>query len=111
MVQVHCDEGVAIRIGPKPCVRGREAADEASAGERTGQPLSPVMSLSRVPTVSKDRKATRPCAPARAHGRPGGVVDPGMCGSLLPGNREISRPTTGRRGRLVRIGKARSRSR
>src|SRR3954452_25585796 len=81
MVQVHCDEGVAIRIGPKPCVRGREAADEPSAGERTGQPLSPVMSLSRVPTVSKDRKATRPCAPARAHGRPGGVVDPGMCGS------------------------------
>jgi hypothetical protein len=47
MVQVHCDEGVAIRIGPKPCVRGREAADEASAGERTGQPLS--RERSRIP--------------------------------------------------------------
>ena len=40
MVQVHCDEGVAIYIGPEPCVGIREDADEASAGERTGQPLS-----------------------------------------------------------------------
>jgi RNA-directed DNA polymerase len=39
-VQVHCDEGVAIRIGPKPCVSIREGAGEASAGEHTGQPLS-----------------------------------------------------------------------
>ena len=39
-MQVHCDEGVAIRIGPKPCVGVREDAGEASAGDRTGQPLS-----------------------------------------------------------------------
>jgi hypothetical protein len=39
-VQVHCDEGVAIHIGPKPCVCAREGAGEASAGERIGQPLS-----------------------------------------------------------------------
>jgi hypothetical protein len=40
VVQVHCDEGVATRIGPAPCVSGREAGGEASAGEHIGQPSS-----------------------------------------------------------------------
>jgi hypothetical protein len=40
VVQVHRDEGVAIRIGPESCVAIREDAGEASAGERAGQPLS-----------------------------------------------------------------------
>ena len=39
-MQVHCDEGVAIHIGPKPCASIREDVGEASAGERAGQPLS-----------------------------------------------------------------------
>ena len=39
-MQVHYDEGVAIHIGPKPCVAIRKDADEASAGEGTGQPLN-----------------------------------------------------------------------
>jgi hypothetical protein len=39
-VKVHCDEGVAIRIGPEPCVVVREGKGEASAGECIGQPLS-----------------------------------------------------------------------
>jgi hypothetical protein len=39
-VQVLHDEGVAIHIGPEPCVGPREGAGEASAGEPTGQPLS-----------------------------------------------------------------------
>ena len=39
-MQVRCDEGVAIHIGPKPCVCAREGAGEASAGERIGQSLS-----------------------------------------------------------------------
>jgi hypothetical protein len=39
-VEVRCNEGVAIRIGPEPCVDVREGAGEASAGERIGQPLS-----------------------------------------------------------------------
>jgi len=39
-VEVHCDEGVATHIGPEPCAGLREGAGEASAGERTGQPLS-----------------------------------------------------------------------
>ena len=39
-MQVRHDEGVAIRIVPKPCVTFREEVDEASAGACTGQPLS-----------------------------------------------------------------------
>ena len=39
-MKVHYDEGVATHIGPEPCVSGREAGGEASAGDRTGQPSS-----------------------------------------------------------------------
>jgi hypothetical protein len=39
-VQVRYDEGLAIRIGPEPCVGTREGDGEASAGEHIGQPLS-----------------------------------------------------------------------
>jgi hypothetical protein len=39
-VKVHCDEGVAIHIGPEPCAGVREDVGEASAGVRAGQPLS-----------------------------------------------------------------------
>ena len=39
-MQVHCNEGVAIRIGPESCVCIREDTDEALTGERIGQPLS-----------------------------------------------------------------------
>jgi hypothetical protein len=36
-VKVRHDEGLAIRIGPEPCVTIREGGGEASAGERMGQ--------------------------------------------------------------------------
>ena len=39
-MQVRRNEGVAIHIGPEPCAGTREDTGEASAGERTGQPLS-----------------------------------------------------------------------
>jgi hypothetical protein len=39
-VQVHCDEGIANHIGPKPCADIREGVGEASAGVRAGQPSS-----------------------------------------------------------------------
>ena len=39
-MQVPCDEGIANRIGPKPCAGIREDVGEASAGVRAGQPLS-----------------------------------------------------------------------
>jgi hypothetical protein len=58
-VQVHCDGGVAIHIGPEPCVVAREGNGEASVGERIGQPLSRVRNSSRAPTLCVERKATR----------------------------------------------------
>ena len=39
-MQVHCDEGAALHIGPDPCTGIRADVGEASAGERIGQPLS-----------------------------------------------------------------------
>ena len=39
-MEVRYGGGVAIRIGPEPCVTIREGGGEASAGERMGQPLS-----------------------------------------------------------------------
>ncbi len=39
MLKVRHDEGVAICIGPEPCVGAREGVGEASVGERTGPPL------------------------------------------------------------------------
>ena len=39
-MRVRRDEGVATHIGPEPCAVIREGVGEASAGERTGQPLS-----------------------------------------------------------------------
>ena len=39
-MRVRHDEGVANHIGPEPCVGGREAGGEASAGDGAGQPLS-----------------------------------------------------------------------
>ncbi len=39
-MQVRYDEGLAIRIGPEPCVGTREGDGEASVGEHIGQPLS-----------------------------------------------------------------------
>ena len=109
-MRVRYDEGLAISIGPAPCVAVREGCGEASAGERIGQPLSRERVLSRVPTPSTGWKAIRSGASARASERPGVVADPGMCGRSLTGNREISRPACGRTPQ-VRIGKARSRSR
>ena len=61
-MQVHYDEGVAIHIGPEPCVGVREDGDEASVGEGIGQPLSRERVLSWVPTPCILWKATHPVA-------------------------------------------------
>ena len=38
VVQVHCDEGVAIHIDPEPCAVVCEDEGEASAGGSIGRP-------------------------------------------------------------------------
>ena len=110
-MQVHDDEGVATHIGPEPCVSVREDDGEASAGEHTGQPLSRDRRLSRTPTLYSERKAIRTDAIVRASGRSGVVVDPGMYGRSLRGNREISCLAESELSRSVRTGKARSHNR
>jgi hypothetical protein len=110
-VKVHRDEGVANRIGPESCVRIREGWGEASTGECAGQPLS--RERSHVPgadavQIAEGNTCGRVSASAR---RPGVVEDPGMRRQSLHGNRETSHLTSGARPVVVRIGKARSRSR
>src|SRR5215831_9109301 len=64
----------------------------------------------RVLTRSSTRKATRKGAILRAPDRLGEVEDPGMCGSSLHGNREVSDLTCGGTPQ-ARAGKTRSSSR
>ena len=94
-VQVRYDEGVAIHIGPEPCVAVRNDGGEASVGECIGQPLS----LVKIHTLGADAVAKAEGNTyghaTRAPGRPGVVEEPGMCRSSLRGNREIPRLTSG----------------
>ena len=113
-MQESYGEGLAIHTGPEPCADVRKGVGEASAGERTGQPLNrerPIIpSADTVPNVEghthgraiRERlddsawSQTLACTEAsctgtgRSHGRPAAIV---------------------MRAALVRIGKARSRSR
>ena len=109
-MQVHYDEGVAIHIGPEPCGVAREGDGEASAGERTGQPLSRESAI--VPGAdavsdaegNTDGRASASARPARRGRRPWHVR------TLLarePGDLASDR----RPAPSVRTGKARSRSR
>jgi hypothetical protein len=101
---------VAIRIGPEPCVGAREGVDEASVGERIGQPLSRESLINPSVDVFESTEGnTDGCVSASARPTRRGP-DPGMCGSSLRGNREISGLANGGIPR-VRIGKTRSRSR
>ena len=108
-MRVPNDEEIANHIVPESCVAYREVRREALTGVHIGQPLSREMNRPRVPTLYGQRKATRPSALAQVLGRPGVVIEPGMCARSLHGNREISGLTS--RYWLARIGKARSRSR
>jgi len=112
-VQVPYGEGVAIRIGPEPCAGVREDAGEASAGESIGQPLNrerPIIpDADTVPNVEGNmdgRVRASAWAIRRGH-RPWHVQtllvrEPG---DLTVGQQQVERAV------VVRIGKARSRSR
>src|SRR6266699_556249 len=111
MVQVHHDEEVANRIGPESCAVARESISEALTGERTGQPLSrqstlfpgaDVVPLTEGKTDGRDIASAQTARRGRRHWH---------VRTLLA--REPGDPTSDHRPRaeLVRIGKARSRSR
>ena len=109
-MKVHYDEGVAIRIGPEPCVGIREGVGEASVGERIGQPSSRESLIISDADVVEITEGNMGSAITRASAQSGVVEDPGMCGSSLHGNREVSGLTCGWTPQ-ARIGKTRSRSR
>ena len=109
-MKVHHGEGVAIRTGPEPCVGTREGVGEASVGEHIGQPLSRENKIVSGADVFRIMEGNTDGSVMRVPARPGVVEDPGMCGSSLHGNREVSGPTGGWTP-PARTGKARSRSR
>ena len=99
-MEVLYDEDVASHIGPESCGAAREGRDEALTGERAGRPLSR--------DSQRQRGADVVGSYGRQHGRvrhceyPSGprvVVDPGMHGRSLFGNREISHLTAQSSGR------------
>ena len=114
VVQVHYDEGVAIRIGPEPCAGIREGVGEASAGVCAGQPSSRESGLysgADAVLLAEGNTEGRVIASAwttRRGRRPWHVQ------KLLvrePGDLTIGQQRQVKRAALARIGKARSRSR
>ena len=110
-MKVHYDEGLAIHIGPEPCAGAREDVGEASVGERIGQPLSleNIFDLGADAVVKAESNTSeRAIASARTtrRGRRHWHVWKFLA-------REPGDPTSDHRhvADLVRIGKARSRSR
>ena len=93
-MKVRHDEGAANRIGPEPCIAGREASGEASAGEGTGQPLSRDRNILGADAVeiAEGNMVEHANASARATRR---GQRTGMCRRFLHGNREISRSAGG----------------
>jgi hypothetical protein len=110
-VRVRHDEGVAIHVGPKPCIVFREGDGEASVGESVGQPLSRESDISRdadAVTLAEGNMTGSVSASFRAVPR---GLRPWHAQTLRvrePGDLQSDRP---RSKGVVRIGKARSRSR
>ena len=110
-MQVHCNEGLASHIGPKPCAAVREGTGEASVGECIGQPLSREIGLflgaDAVLLAEGDMVG---CAIASAHPARRGRR-PWHVRTLLAREPGGLMSDQGGSQPLARIGKARSRSR
>jgi hypothetical protein len=109
-VQVRRNEGVATHIDPKPCAGVREDVGEASAGERIGQPLSRESDLTQgadAVSFAEGNIAGHDSASVRSTLR---GLRPWHVRKLLvrePGDLQFDHSQDG----VVRIGKAKSRSR
>ena len=89
-MQVPCDEGAAIHIGPESCGVTRKGGVEALTGERAGRVFS------RVRNSLRDADAVRRCGrPHRVHryrevcSSPARSETPCTCADTSFGNREI----------------------
>ena len=99
-MQVPDSKDVASHAVPESCVAYREVRHEALTGERAGRPLS------RDSWKHRSADGVGPYGTqhgwvrySECPGRLRVVVDPGMHGSSLSGNREISRLTAQSIGR------------
>ena len=110
-MQVLHEEGVANHLGPKPCVGTRKGDGEASAGERTGQPLSrerseiPGADAFQIAEGNTDGRASASARTTRRGRRPRHVR---MLAAREPGGLAFGQR---HKAMLVRSGKARSRRR
>ena len=109
-MRVSYDEGLANRIGPAPCVAGREAGGEASAGESIGQPSSREIFNRSADAVWMAEGEMGKHANASARPAPRGRETLACGRSSSRGNREIS-GSVRRQVPAARVGKAKSRSR
>ena len=109
-MQVRHSEGVAVHIGPKPCAGIREEVGEASAGECIGQPSSRESDFFQgadVVSHAEGNTVGHVIASAQLTLR---GLRPWHVRTLLvrePGDLQLDHSHDG----VVRIGKARSRSR
>ena len=109
-MKVRRNEGVATHIDPKPCAGIREDVGEASAGECTGQPLSRESDIPQgadAVSVAEGNTDGHVSASVRSTLR---GLRPWHVRTLLvrePGDLQLDHSLVG----VVRIGKARSRSR
>lgn len=89
-MQVHCDEGVAIHIGPR-AVRRPPRGCRRSVGRGTCRPaIEPRKNIVRDADAVSGAEGNMGRCDMRVPPRSGVVVDPGMHGSFLYANREIS---------------------
>ncbi len=109
-MKVRHSEGVATRIGPKPCIVAREGRGEASAGVRIGQPLSRERRLNPGADVVSQTEGKTDGGVSASTRTAWRGLRPWHVRKFLA--RETGGLTFGRRWKsMVRIGKARSRSR
>ena len=83
-------EGLANHTSLESCGDCSNVMAEALTEGSAGGLLSSEITSSRVPTTWSDGEGNTCCSVnMRVAERPGGVLEPGMCGHLLHGNREI----------------------
>jgi hypothetical protein len=82
-------EGLANHTSLKSCGNCSNVKAEALTEGSTGGLLSSEITYFRVPTTWSDGEGNMCCSDMRVAEQPGGVLEPGMCGHLLHGNRDI----------------------
>jgi len=102
------DEGLANHISLESCGDYSNVMAEALTEGSTGGLLSSEITFFRMPTTWSGWEGNMICSDMRAAEQSGGVLEPGMCGHSLHGNREIhdlasKRHEPGRRKSVIRL--------